>query len=104
LSGARPVDSPRWQNGIIPPQRRSGWEGWWLPLPLLAAFFLRLPLAVLAPSPGIADPTWYFPADRPALDPVQYGEKEDPRLRLAWCDPRTGIALYRLVRGGNPDD
>ena len=44
----------------MPSQRRSGWEAWWLSLLLLAAFLLRLPLALLAPSPGIADPTYYF--------------------------------------------
>ena len=71
----------------MPSRRRSEWETWWFPLLLLAAFLLRLPLALLAPSPGIADPTYYFPADRPALDPVQYREEDDPRASARLARP-----------------
>jgi len=37
-----------------------------------------------------------FPADRAALDAVQFGEEDDPRLQPVWRHPRTGMAIYRL--------
>ncbi|MCL4846253.1 MAG: glycosyltransferase family 39 protein [Acidobacteria bacterium] len=39
-----------------------------------------------------------FPADRAALDAVQHGEEDDPRLQRVWRNARTGMAIYRLVR------
>ena len=43
-----------------------------------------------------------FPADRQALDPVQLGEEDDPRLRLAWEHRPTGMALYRPLPRPTP--
>lgn len=44
-----------------------------------------------------------FPADRPALDAVQYGREREPRLLAVWRDARTGMALYRPLPPAGPD-
>jgi 4-amino-4-deoxy-L-arabinose transferase-like glycosyltransferase len=37
-----------------------------------------------------------FPADRAALDAMQFGEEDDPRLILIWEGARQGTRLYRF--------